>query len=293
MQASKLRGMLTALTELRLVEQRTTDPAEYARLGVEDPTQKDANSDLLVVSDAAGKPIVQLIVGHRRIRTQGNVPEQVYVRRPDEAQSWLAEGSLEVDADPQLWLDRDIMNIDHARIASVKVTRGETTLEFAHDSGKLKLTAPADHPPLDDYKLDDVDRGLELLNFQDVRADKAAQGDQGAQGDKVGEAVFTTTDGMAVTVTVLHSGKDVWTSFKVAGDAKTKDEADRLNARLAGGSYQLGNWKEKSLVPTLDDLKAAPPANPEAPPGADQAAPGCGPSGCGPSGCGPSGRGAA
>ena len=33
---------------------------------------------------------------------------------PDDNQSWLAEGSLQVDADPQHWLDRDIMNIDHA-----------------------------------------------------------------------------------------------------------------------------------------------------------------------------------
>src|SRR5271157_5116081 len=56
-QAQKLRGMLTALTELRLVEPRTTDPTQFSRLGVEDPNQKDANSNLLRVIDAAGKPI--------------------------------------------------------------------------------------------------------------------------------------------------------------------------------------------------------------------------------------------
>ena len=36
-QGPKLRGMLTALTELRLVEPRTTDPAQFGRLGLEDP----------------------------------------------------------------------------------------------------------------------------------------------------------------------------------------------------------------------------------------------------------------
>ena len=35
-QDSRLRGMLTALTELRLVEARTSDPAQFGRLGVED-----------------------------------------------------------------------------------------------------------------------------------------------------------------------------------------------------------------------------------------------------------------
>ena len=52
-QASKLRGMLTALTELRLVEPRTADPEQFSRLGLEDPNGKTANSNLLRVLDAS------------------------------------------------------------------------------------------------------------------------------------------------------------------------------------------------------------------------------------------------
>jgi hypothetical protein len=255
-QVSKLRGMLTALTELRLVEPRTTDPAQFNRLGLEDPNGKDATSNLLRVLDASGKPIVALIVGHRRVRTQGNVPEQVYVRRPDDNQTWLAEGSLQVDADPQLWLDRDIMNVDHARIAGVAVTHGDEKLEFARDGQKLLLKSPADHQALDDYKLEDVARGLELLTFQDVQTDKDPV------GDEVGRSVYTTNDGMAVTATVFKGDKDIWVRFSVTGSDKAKAEADKLNARLAGWTYQLGSWKQKALVPTMDELKAPPPEKP-------------------------------
>ena len=258
-QSSKLRGMLTALTELRLVEARTTDPTQFNRLGLEDPNGKEGSSNLLRLLDASGKPIVALIVGHRRVRTQGNVPEQVYVRRPDDNQTWLAEGSLQVDADPQLWLDRDIMNIDHASIASVAVAHGDDKLEFARDGQKLTLKSPADHPPLDEYKLDDVDRGLELLTFQDVQTDKDAVGEQ------LGQSVYTTNDGMAVTVTVFKGEKDIWARFTATGTDNSKDAADKLNARLTGWTYQLGAWKQKALVPTLDDLKAPPPEKPAAP----------------------------
>jgi hypothetical protein len=257
-QSTKLRGMLTALTELRLVEPRTRNPAEFTRLGLEDPNAQNAESNLLRVLDASGKPIVSLIVGHRRVRTQGNVPEQVFVRLPDDDQTWLAEGSLEVDADPQQWLDRDIMNIDHARITSAAVTTGNDTLDFARDGQKLVLKTPADHPALDDYKLDDVDRALELLTFQDVQTDKAPV------GDKIGQSVFTTDNGLAVTATVFKGDKDIWARFAVTGGDKTKDEANKLNARLAGWTYQLGSWKQKALVPTLDDLKAPPPEKPAA-----------------------------
>lgn len=253
-QEAKLRGMLTGLTELRLAEPRTSDPAQFSRLGVDDPNGAGSSADLLRVVDGAGKPILAVIVGHRRVRSQADVPEEVYVRRPDESQSWLAEGNLQVDADAAQWLDRDLMNIGHDRIASVAV--GDQALVFEQTDGKFALTQPAEHPKLEDYKVDDVARALELLTFQEVRADKDAP------GVEAGHAVFTTKDGLAVTVTVLHADKDVWARFSVAGADKVKTEAEKLNGRLAGWTYQIGSWKEKSLVPTLDDLKAAEPAKP-------------------------------
>ncbi len=257
-QEVKLRGMLTALTELRLTEPRTRDPTEFSRLGVDDPNGAKSSADLLRLVDSAGRPILALIVGHRRVRSQANVPEEVYVRRPDENQSWLAEGSLQVDADASLWLDRNVMNIAHDRIESVTV--GDQALVFGRQNGKFVLTVPAEHPKLEDYKVDDVARALELLTFEAVKADADAP------GVEAGHAVFTTRDGLAITVMVLHADKDVWARFAFAGSSdKGKAEAAKLNGRVAGWTYQIGSWKEKSLVPTLDDLKAEAQAKPAAP----------------------------
>ncbi len=257
-QAEKLRAMLTALTELRLVEPRTADPADYDRLGVGDPNAPNSTADLLRVLDASGKPIAALIVGHRRVLTEGDVPDEVFVRRPDEAQSWLAEGSLEVDADPQQWLLRDIMNIDHTRLAHVSVQRGGVTLDFAGAKGKLAMTAPANHPALDDFKLDEVASGLESLTCEDV-----VPGPAPAQAE-IGQSVFTTTDGLAVTTQLYQSGKDVLARFEVAGNTP---EAKQLSGRVGGWTYRLGSWKEAALVPALTDLakpedKSAPSAGP-------------------------------
>jgi hypothetical protein len=273
-QETKLRGLLTGLTELRLTEPRTSDPAEFSRLGVEDPNGTAATGDLLRVMDGAGRPILQVILGHRKVRSRGNAPEEVYVRRPDETQSWLAQGSVQADADSAQWLDRDIMNIAHDKIASVVV--GDNELVFGRQDGKFVLTQPADHPKLDDYKVEDVSRALEQVTLQTVKAD----GD--APGTEAGHSVFTTSDGLAVAATVLHADKDVWVRFKASGDNKA--EADKLNARLGGWTYQVGSWKEKSLVPTLDGLKAPEPPKPaaavapaEAPPGAAAAPVGAAP----------------
>ncbi len=248
-QQSKLRGLLTALTELRLAEPRTSDPAEFGRLGVDDPNGAAATGVLLRVADSAGKPILDLIVGHSRVRGQGHGPAEVYVSRPGDTRSWLAEGSLQADADPAAWLDRNVIDIPHDRIATVSV--GDGALTFGKTDGKFALTKPADHPPLESYKVDDVARALEHLTFTEVKAEPS--------GTQAGHAVFTTGDGLAVAVTLFHADKDVWARFAASGTP----EADKLNARLTGWFYQIGAWKEKSLVPTIDDLNAETPPAPD------------------------------
>lgn len=247
-QEAKLRSLFTGLSELRLAEPRTNEASEYARLGVDDPDSKTSTANLVQVMDNGGQTLASLIVGHRKVSSQVNLPDDIYVRFPDQAQSWLAQGTLQPDHDPASWVDRNIMNIPHDRIASVMVQ--DKALVFGRLDGKFALTEPQDHPPLETFKVEGVARGLEMLTFQQVLPE------QDASGQETGHTVFMTKDGLTVTVTVLHAGKTVWARFAVSGDDQAKAEADKLNARLKGWSYEIGAWKEASLAPTLDSLIA-------------------------------------
>jgi hypothetical protein len=260
-QDSKLRGMLTTLTELRLVEPRTADPAQFRRLGVEYPADdKDSTATLLTIYDGADRQILSLITGHRRMRTQGRVPEQVYVRLPKESQSWLADGGLQADTDPQDWLDRDIMNIPHGQIVKVAATRNGESIELTRQGDSLRVTKPAEYPKLEDYKIDDVARALDSLTFQDVKSDKEPIGEEAGRG------VFLTSEGLEIAAVLHHLDKDSWTTFTVTAPERNKPEAERLNAKLAGWAFQTGLWKDKALAPTIDDLKAPEPTPPAAKP---------------------------
>lgn len=250
---SKLRGMLTALTEMRLKEPRTADPAEFSRLGLEDPlTDKNGPAALLRVMDGAGTELAAVIVGNRRTRAQGSLPEEVYVRRPGENQTWVMPGGPTADTDALLWLDHDLINIPHGLISKIDARRGDQTIELTRDGDVLKVTKPADPPKLDRYKLDDAAHALEALTMDDVRPDTDPL------GEPYGEAVFSTVDGLEITVTVSHVDKVTWSRFKVAAPERGKAEAERLNAKLAGWAFQTQGWKDKALVPALDDLKAPP-----------------------------------
>jgi hypothetical protein len=271
----KLRELLTGLTELRLTEARTSDPAQLERLGLGDPASPASTSILVQVLDGQGQALAGLIVGHRRVRSKGSLPDGAYVRRPGENQAWLAEGQLPVDTDPLLWLDRNIANIDSKKVASVVVHRGDAVLEFGRDGEKPVLKMPAEHPRLDDYRVEDLFRSLENLTLTDVKP--AAQ----QPGERIGTAALTLTDASVVDVTVFGVTKadakepgaaDIWAQFAVRGES---EEAKKLAARVNGWTYQIEPWKEKAFVPALADLKAEekapPPAAPAAPAPAEAA----------------------
>jgi hypothetical protein len=260
----KVRELLVGLTELKLLEPRTADPAQLARLGLDDPATPGSTALLLRVLDAAGAPIAELVIGRRRVRTQGNVPESAYVRRPGENQSWLAEGRLPIDADANLWLDRDIANIPGGRLRRLEARRPEAPevviARPADDpAGALEVVAPADAPkPPDEITLDEISRAFEFITFLDVRP--AAQ----IPGEALGEAVFAYSDDLGVVARPHGAGEDLWVMLEARGDTP---EAKRLAARWAGWAYQVGPWKQKAFLPRVEDLRPREPATPEAPAG--------------------------
>lgn len=267
-QVDKLRGVLTGLTELRLVEARTSDPAQWGRLGLDDPRSTSGTAILLRVLDAGGAVIAEAVLGHRRVRMGGNVPEQIFVRLPGQQQTWLAEGRLAADADPQLWLDRDIADIPNARVAEARVMRGGDVppLEVARAEGagsKPTLRLPAEHGPVEEYRVEDVFRAFETLTLTDVQPVGAAM-----PGESVGTSAFTTTDGLRVEVAGNRAGDQFWVRLAASGPG-----SEPLQARWSGWAYQLGQWKEKQLLPRLEDLLATPPASaaPAAAPAASDA----------------------
>lgn len=245
----KLRELLVGLTELRLTEPRTANPELLAQLGLDDPQKPGSTASLLRVLDGSGAPIAELIIGRRRMRTQGNVPESVYLRRPNENQSWLAEGRLPIDADPQLWIDRDIANLPGDRVMRAEIAReGQPPLVLARADGgadgRLVVTSPAEHPPLEPTAEDEVARAFEFLTFNAVRPDRDIP------GQRLGRTVFTLTDKLGITVEAWLDGDLIWAKFAASGDA----EAERLNARWRGWAYQLGGWKAKAFMPRLEEM---------------------------------------
>ena len=272
-QSQKVRALLTGLTELRLDEPRTADPAFFSRLGLADPTKPDNAGNLVRVLDKDGKTIAAVIVGHSQTRSPGSLAgvthETVYVRAPEQDQTWLAAGHVDAEADPLLWLQRDIMSFPPDKIARVEIAPAAPAsgtapprLVFTVKDGKLTVTEPTDHPPLDDSKVEAITHALDTVSLEDVRR---ADGAPAGQAQAV--STFDIAGGPTIAATIDKDDGAYWVRFGVSGK-----DADDLARRVQGWDYKLPAWKAQALMPTLDSLKAPVPP-PEAAPAQSTPAP--------------------
>ena len=112
--ASRVRTLLLGLAQARTIEEKTTLPANYPSLGVEDLATPDATGTGVELGGPV-KP-VSLIVG----KSPGT--RSTYVRRKGEAASWQIGTALTVERDPAKWLATELLDIGADRIQSAEFT---------------------------------------------------------------------------------------------------------------------------------------------------------------------------
>ena len=111
--AGRVRELALGLASMKVIERKTSDPANYAKLGVEAPDTPTATSTLVEV--VAGKKSWSLIVGKN---AEGRA---VYVRKPKEAASALVAPAITVEPDPKRWIDRLLVDIPGASVHDISV----------------------------------------------------------------------------------------------------------------------------------------------------------------------------
>jgi hypothetical protein len=77
-------------------------------------------------------------------------------------------------------------------------------------------------------------------------------------GEALGSARFEFADDLAITARLSRDGSGLWLRLAATGGAA----AQRLDARWQGWAYQVGDWKEKAMLPRLGELEAKPAAPP-------------------------------
>ncbi|HNR22223.1 MAG TPA: DUF4340 domain-containing protein [Steroidobacteraceae bacterium] len=242
---AKLRRLLLGLADLKVIEEKTSDPAKYAQLGVEDPGPEATGTHLLAT--AAGTEFALII---------GKVADSasVYVRVPGSGPSLLAAPRVAADADPKHWLDTALVDLPADRIESVAVTpatgpawratRGAATEPLALQGlpkGKVQRSPEIVTP---------VAALLVNLHAEDVHA--AARTGAAAPAPRV---VVRTFDGVEIELHGRTEGERhyIHGTARSTGAASEKEAAE-LAARIAGFEFELPRYKYDALFRPLADF---------------------------------------
>jgi len=248
-----VRALLVKLAQAELVEPKTRSKDRYGLLELEDPAGKDAKSRLVRLLDDKDGVIAEAVVGKKRVDAFGPNKGGTYVRKPADAQTWLANTDLDVPAAVREWVQPNVFELVAAKIAGVTIQiAGEEPLRIAReagDGGKHTLVGMPDGKKLKEGAgVDGIVRAISSIDLEDVRKlDPAAAGETSVvkvEGD----------GGLVATLTFKKAGEDHWLSISATGEGDAKKAADEILARVQGWEFKLPAGRASSILKRRADL---------------------------------------
>jgi Domain of unknown function (DUF4340) len=267
----KLRKLLLELSDAKIREEKTSDPANYSIIGVEDPSKpgatgaqiellaKDAKLDVIV-----GKPI-----------DQGN-----FVRRAGEKSSYIVEPGISFEAEPRFWIDTRLLNFSEDKIQSIQfkpdagsaytVRRVTGAPAAAPPPGATPAPAPAAspaEPAASKFVLDGVPSGRQAADSNTLAPSPSAfsnlnDDDVAPIADidfsKPSTVTLTLSDGSVITLTGAAVGEKRWIQVAAPQDAT-------LSTKTSGRAFEIASYRYEQIFRPLEQLlvpKPAPAAKP-------------------------------
>ncbi len=261
---ARIRQTAIAASDLRILAEKTSNPALYEKLGVEDPFSEGAGSVLLSFRDEEKNSLLGLIVGNTRpARLPGGKPG-LYVRLPGSGPALLVEGALALSVDAGDWLARELLDIGPERIRSVQIQHGDDpAISIQRDSKEdaFRLQDPPAGRTVDAVAVSRLSSLLENIYIDDVRAEH----EQFAAAAGVVTTV-RTFDGLVAEIASAEADGRRYSKFRFAYEepAREKDnqtddeagataqtssapdvsvEAERLNRLVSGWLYEIPDYK--------------------------------------------------
>jgi hypothetical protein len=200
----KVRSLLLGTAELTLLEPKTANPELFSQLGLDDAGKTDAQSTLVTLKDTQGNTVAAVVFGKQRPGKGSLERSEHYVRKLDSNQSWLVEGSVQLQKRAADWIDKMLLNIDAQRVKQVAVTHAadQSRLLIAkdnRDATDFKVLEPASDKPLTSaFEVNNIANTFARLSIDDVKP--AAEVDFSNQPSYTAE--LETFDGLKVTMDV-------------------------------------------------------------------------------------------
>jgi hypothetical protein len=247
---SKVRKLLLSLADAKIVEEKTSNPANFALIGVEDPAGPQAAGAQITLTAKDGKH--RVIVGKP-------IGEGNFARRGGEERSFTVEPGITADVEPKAWIDSRLLDVPAEQIQSVaeKFASGPAygvhRLKPGEDGFALDGAPPAGRKLLDAKALAPSAGALGNLTADDVAAASSIDFSKSSQ------AIITLADGNVITVTGAAADDKRWIEVQSAKDAA-------LNAKAQNRAFEVAGYRFDAIFRPLEQLLVPKETKPAAAP---------------------------
>jgi hypothetical protein len=255
--ASKIHKLLLSLADAKIVEEKTSNPANFALIGVEDPASPKAAGTQITLTTKDGKHSV--IIG--KPTGEGN-----FARRGGEDRSFTVEPGITADVEPRAWIDSRLLDVPVAQIQSVeeKFASGPGyavhRLKPGEDGFALDGAPPTGRKLLDAKALAPSASTLSGLTADDVAAASSLDFSKSSQ------ASFTLADGNVITVTGIAADDKRWIEVQ-----STKGAA--LATKTQNRAFEVASYRFDAIFRPMEQLLVPKETKPAAAPAAGKGGP--------------------
>lgn len=251
----RIRNVLIGLANLEKIEPKTALAEFYPDLGVEDNTRAGSKSYLVTLMTVEGRQLLSLLAGRstRGISWNGT---GYFVRRPDEDQSWLVRGSMDITGDSRSWMNTRLLPLARGRISSVTIVDGSKKREaiYKRVSPRTQLDATFLSDPyflISEEYTGEMEKALTSFDFAEVSARPSDIGEE----SPFTSAFIETFDGLNIYIFfyLINDKPSAAISFSAAENAsdEVKKEAERLEQQHSPWLYVMPGDKVSAVLPFL------------------------------------------
>jgi hypothetical protein len=242
---SVLRPLLANLSQAVVVEEKTSNPEYYHRLGVGDPDAEDSQSKLVEFPDNESLPAV--IVGNSAQNREGQ-----YLRIQGEASSVLVDRSITLPLNSSGWMARDIIDVADSDVVTVRVSHADgEVVEIERESTDVTDFAlrhiPEGREVASTWTVNQLASVLSGLQLESVAPVEQVSWEGGS------ELLLRTQEGLQIDALLVEDEEHRWLRLEASG----VDEADAINERVSGWAYSIPLYKYDSINKRTEDLLAA------------------------------------
>ncbi|MEQ1868169.1 MAG: DUF4340 domain-containing protein [Micropepsaceae bacterium] len=252
-----VRKTILGLAQLDLVAEKTSRADWQEKLGLSLPKTGGAGT-LVTLKDGKGEVLATLVAGASAEGESAGGRQAIYVRRPNEPQTYVARGMFSATTDQAQWLDKAFMKPFKGK--SYTVTR-----EKSDDANfRIVEAIPAGRQLRTETEANGIGNALLGISFDDVKPLSLV--------DFASAASFTaaTFDGLNVVFKVVEKDRDYWIAIEATANPTVQPppakpgatqlkpdvpkEAKEINALAGGWAYKIPRYKGTLMTAPMEDL---------------------------------------